>query len=203
MLTEKISCPNLDICCLHQESWVQVLCTFCYPPIPDARQSCCTAGSRSNEPHFMRGFQVSAFAGTDCRPGAGWGQLRIGDSIGGWIQHHPLSSAPWSQIQDWNPSPPLCATDLLLSSPIPGHLHILSFLTTAGDTIAPKKQRRSICWNGLGLWLSRAARTCFLKALARPTSHRNHSRIWLLVSLTSGFVCSLLQNILLVNVLVP
>ena len=66
--------------------------------------------------------------------------------------------------------PPLCATDLLLSS-IPRLLHILSFLTTADHTIAAKtlakKEQLTELWM---VW----ARGCCAQ-LARASSERSHA----------------------------
>ena len=56
----------------------------------------CIGGRRSNEPHFMRGFQVSAFAGTDSSRGQEEQDegISVSGAVSGWIQRHPLSSAP-------------------------------------------------------------------------------------------------------------
>ena len=92
--------------------------------------------------------------------------------------------------------PPLCATDLLLSSPIPGHLHILSFLTTAGDTIAPKKteEEHLLKWFGLAALprsshvLPQSARTPHQPPEPQPDMASRFSNQWIcLLTFTKHF----------------
>ena len=181
MVTVKIRFPNLDI---RQEWWV--LCTFCSPPIPDAWQSRCIAGRRSNEPHFMRGFQSRYLHSQAQIVAAPYrGEYRAGYNV----THCPRRLDLRSEIG----TP--CATDLLLSP-----LHILPSLTTADDTIAAKI---SICSSWL--WFGSVALRHSSHVLRRNprTAHQPPEPQPDMASRFSNQWICLLQNILVASVLLP